>query len=126
MNPWIWIAIFIVAGFVLVNLLAFLMSLIVSAAASSYSKKFFGGYQDKIHALLPGKDCGECGCRDCADFADCLMRQELPLSKCPYADPEIEAQIDEMVEQLKKNLEDPRPIRKRRSFFDKYLNGDKK
>ena len=122
MNPWLVVLIVVVIGFVAIVSLAYLISLVVSFAADTYSKKFFGGYQKSIEDMLPGKNCGQCGCPDCAAFADCLMRQELVLSKCPYADPEKEALIDELVEKLKKEIEDPQPIKKRRSFFDRIIS----
>ena len=54
-NPWLWILIFAVGGFVFINLLSFLIGLTVSAAADSYSKKFFGDYQKQIEICFPAR-----------------------------------------------------------------------
>lgn len=41
-----------------------------------------------IVGLLPGYNCGECGLRNCRDFAIALIEDKIELVQCPYMDKE--------------------------------------
>lgn len=51
--------------------------------------------------LLPGYNCGECGAKQCRDFADALLGKKVLLTACPHLDSErFRANITEIEELL--------------------------
>jgi uncharacterized Fe-S cluster-containing protein len=60
-----------------------------------------------ITDLLPGYNCGECGLRQCRDFADALIKGDIELISCVhlYKDrtAHATAQLEKILNELKKN-----------------------
>ncbi len=48
---------------------------------------------DKIYDILPGANCGACGCAGCYDFAEKVVKQEAGVNGCPMGGEETAAEI---------------------------------
>ena len=74
MNPWL--VIFLIALGLVCCLMVFyvILSYIVIRVAKRHAEKTFQKYTEKIEKLLPGKNCGKCGCATCHAYAESLVR----------------------------------------------------
>ena len=116
MNPMLWAVIFALAAVAIVVFLTLLVALCVTWAGSRYGEKLQRNYQNKILELLPGKDCGQCGCATCSGYARGVMFGVEAETACPYVSEETPQEMLELVKELHKLLEDPKPIKQRKRF----------
>lgn len=114
MNPWLYVFIFAFAVVAMVLLICLIIGLSVAVAGRRYSDKLQSRHQKKIRALLPGKDCGQCGCENCDGFARAVLFGAVAENACPYTAPEAPAQMIAIVNDMLKQMEDPRPVKDRR------------
>ena len=123
-NPVIWALIFGVAVSGLIIVLSLLFGLCVSIAGRSYSEKLQRQYQNRLRQLLPGKDCGRCGCETCDAYARMVLFGVEGENACPYASEDIPQQMLTLVKEMQQLMEDPKPIKKRkkRSFLFRQAN----
>ena len=123
-NPVIWALIFGLAVSGLIILLSLLFGLCVALAGRNYGERLQRLYQNKIRQLLPGKNCGECGCETCDRYARGVLFGVEAENACPYADEDTPQQMLALVKEMQKLMEDPKPIpkRKKRSFLFKKAN----
>lgn len=82
-NPWTYIGvmILIVAGGIV--LLSVLSSLLISVASVRHADKVTKDTVKQLEKLLPGKNCGECGCSSCGEYAGLCLNREA-VTPCPY------------------------------------------
>lgn len=52
---------------------------------------------DKINRLLPGVNCGACGCLSCHDFAEHIIKEGAPPDRCRVASEESRKEICKLV-----------------------------
>lgn len=118
-NPVIWALIFGVAVSGLIIVLSLLFGLCVSIAGRSYSEKLQRQYQNRLRQLLPGKDCGQCGCESCDVYARMVLFGVEGENACPHADADTPQKMLALVKEMQQLMEDPKPIKKRkkRSFL---------
>lgn len=123
-NPVIWALIFGVAVGALIILLSLLLSLCVAFAGRGYGEKLQRQYQDKIRQLLPGKDCGQCGCESCDRYARGVLFGVEAENICPHASEDTPQKMLVLVKEMQMLMEDPKPIkqRKKRSFLFRKAN----
>lgn len=123
-NPVIWALIFGVAVSALIIFLSLLFGLCVALAGRSYSGKLQRIYQDKLRQLLPGKNCGECGCETCDLYARGVLFGVEAENACPHAPEGTPQQLLALVKEMQMLMEDPKPIpkRKKRGFLFRQAN----
>ena len=119
-HPFLWVLIFAAAIAVMVILISFLVGMFVSVAGHRYGEKLQNRYQKKICLLLPGKNCGECGCESCDGFARAVLFGAVAEDACPYVQAEsVLAAVNEML----KLMEDPKPpkenVLRRKTIWEK-------
>lgn len=56
---------------------AFLLSFLEQKTATYQSKR-----KGKVYTLLPGTNCGGCGCQGCSEFAEAIVRGEMRPVRC--------------------------------------------
>lgn len=119
LHPALWALIFGLAIFGLILLVCLLMGVCVAVAGRKYSDKLQGSYQERVCRLLPGKDCGQCGCETCKAYARTVIFGVGAENACPYAGEDTQQQMLALVKELQSKMEDPTPIkqRKKRSSF---------
>ena len=123
-NPVIWALIFGVVVSGIVVALSLLFAFCVALAGRSYGEKLQRQYQSKIRQLLPGKDCGGCGCENCDCYARGVLFGVESENACIHADEDTPQQLLALVKELHQLMEDPKPIpkRKKRSFLYRQAN----
>lgn len=63
---------------------AWLANMAMAWFAKRYSEKTRSKYQEKLEKLLPGKNCGECGCETCKEYAAAVFYSRADENKCPH------------------------------------------
>lgn len=123
-NPMLWALIFGLAVGVLIILLSLVLSLCVAFAGRSFGEKLQRQYQQKIRQLLPGKNCGQCGCESCDRYARGVLFGVEPENACPHAREDTPQEMLALVKELQLLMEDPKPPKKRkkRSFLFRQAN----
>jgi Na+-translocating ferredoxin:NAD+ oxidoreductase RNF subunit RnfB len=108
-NPWTYILIFVAVGVVFSIGYVFLNAFLVSRFGTRYADKLWRECKKDLTEMLPGKNCGECGRKDCAAYAEAVLYAEAPSDRCPYGDETLPARLDEYVQDLQDELKDPAP-----------------
>lgn len=104
MGVWIYILIFIVGATAFILLLATVTNLIVAWAANKFSDKTINNSISAIEAMLPGTDCGECGCSTCAEYARAVFSGKMDADRCTRGDEHLPSRLDACVEEFQKLL----------------------
>lgn len=115
LHPLLWVLIFAVCIFALTLGISLLIGLCVAVASRRYGDKLYDRHQKKIRKLLPGRDCGACGCENCDGFARAVLFGAVAESACPYGGEELPAQMIAIVNDMHKLMEDPRPPAERKN-----------
>lgn len=104
MNVWgyLGIGILVVAGFIL--LLAFLYNLGMVWFASRYSGKTIEKHLKKLEDVLPGTDCGACGCESCKAYAYAVFTCHMDADRCTPGGPAVEARLSAHMDDFQKVL----------------------
>lgn len=108
-HPLVYVGIFALAIFGMVVVISALTGLSVAVAARFVGKKNANKYQKELRSMLPGKNCGQCGCEDCDGFAQAVLYGAAAESACPYGDEELPQKLIDCVGRLHKQMEDPTP-----------------
>ena len=86
LHPLVWVLIFAAAVVVMVLIISFVIAMSVAVAGRRYGDKLQEKHQKKIRAMLPGKNCGACGCENCDGFARAVLFGAVAENACPYGD----------------------------------------
>ncbi len=108
-NPWFYVLIFAVVGAGFCMLYVVLNAFLVSRFGTRYADKLWKECRKDLREMLPGKNCGECGFKDCAAYAEAVLYAETTSDRCPYGDETLPARLDEYVQDLQDELKDPAP-----------------
>lgn len=120
-NPWTYIlAILLIIGVGTVGV-SLLSSLLITLAAGRYSDKVRKDHYARVAPLLPQKNCGECGCATCREYAQAAVRKEIPAEACPYAQPALIQAVQDCVNEWKKIVDDPKPAAPKRARWKKRI-----
>lgn len=109
MNAWSVLPVVIIAATVFILVLSVLSCLTVAHFASGYSRKFLKKAQQGLEKMLPGKNCGACGCKNCAEYARSVFTYQMETDRCTQAPPELSQQMDAYMENFQKSLENDTP-----------------
>ena len=116
-HPLLWVLIFAAAIMVMVLVFSFIIALSVAVAGRRYSDKLQNKHQKMIRDMLPGKDCGQCGCEDCDGFARAVLFGAVAENACPYGDDQLPEKMIKVVAHMQKQMEDPKPVKNRRKTY---------
>lgn len=108
-NPWTYILIFIVVIAAASILISVLIGLAVGFAAKRYGAKTTNKFQKELRRMLPGENCGQCGCEDCDAYALAVLYGNASESACPYGDEQLTLDMIACVDRMHKLMEDPMP-----------------
>lgn len=108
-NPWVYILIFIAIGATFTILFAVLNAFLVSRFGTRYADKLWRECKKDLTEMLPGKNCGECGFKTCAAYAEAVLYREAVCDRCKHGDEGLPARLDEYVNDLQDELKDPAP-----------------
>jgi Na+-translocating ferredoxin:NAD+ oxidoreductase RNF subunit RnfB len=112
MNVWgyLGVGILCVTAFILV--LAVLYVLIVTWFAHRNSHKVLDKQIHELEKLLPGKNCGACGCETCVEYARAVFSLYKDTDRCPHGGETLKKQLDERMEKISAILENDTPSEK--------------
>ena len=114
LHPLLWVLIFAVGMFIMVLIISFLIGISVAAAGRRYGDKLQRKHQKKIRDMLPGKNCGQCGCTDCDGFARAVLFGAVAENACPYGSEDLPQKLIGVVSDMQKLMEDPKPPKERK------------
>lgn len=117
-HPLVGALIFALVFVAMTLLISFLIALCVAVAGRRYGDKLQNKHQKKIRDMLPGKNCGECGCENCDGFARAVLFGAVAESACPYGEEDLPEKMIAVVNDMQKLMEDPRPIRDRKNRIE--------
>lgn len=121
-NPLLYVFLFIVILFAIILAISVLTGLLVAFFAGRQVDKNTNRFQGQIRALLPDRDCGECGCESCDAYARAVLYGNASESACPYGSEEMPTQIVQQVNAFLSLMDDPTPPKPRKKgFFHKKL-----
>ena len=123
-NPWLYLLVFVVVILTAILVFSVLYSLLISIVAVKFSDKTTNKYTKEIEKMLPGKDCGACGCQSCWEYADAVLHTEKDEDLCPYVAPGTDEKMVACRERLQKIMEDPTPYNPRGPrFWERKFGG---
>ena len=107
MNPWLVIFLLAVALVAAVMVFYMILSYIVITVAKRHGEKLFQKYTAEMEQLLPGKNCGKCGCTDCHMYAERLVRgMEYDVTLCREGGDDLPEKLNACIADLE-NLVKP-------------------
>lgn len=118
LHPLLWVLIFAVGMFLMVLLCSFLVAVCVAAAGRRYGDKLQKKHQQKIRDMLPGRDCGQCGCENCDGFARAVLFGAVAENACPYGQEDLPERMLQVVADMQKLMEDPKPPKARKDRME--------
>ena len=93
-------------------------SLLISHVGIRYVEKKNESCLNAVTELLPKKDCKECGCETCRQFADCLLCKEASPEDCIYCGEEEKEEIFQIVDEANPEIHElPTNLRKRKKLL---------
>lgn len=108
-HPLLWVLIFAAAVVAMVLIISLLIGISVAVAGRRYGDKLQSKHQKKIRDMLPGKNCGACGCENCDGFARAVLFGAVAENACPYGDEKLPENMIQVVNDMQKLMEDPKP-----------------
>ena len=106
MGTWGWILVFVlgIAAFILT--ISFLFNTVVYWIAARHSEKTIRKYTRDLEKLLPGANCGQCGCKTCKEFALAVFDLEKDTDLCTMGSEEMKQKLNAKMEEFQKLLQD--------------------
>ena len=117
MSPWVFILIMAVCIAVFIILMALLASAMIGRAARKHSEKAMDANIRALIKMLPGKNCGACGCETCAEYAKAVFICSMDPDKCVHGSEDLPQRMDAQVKKFLKNLEDNTPKREEEEIW---------
>ena len=105
MGVWGYILLFSLGFAAFILILSAVFTLSVSFAARRYSDKTLHKSVAELEKLLPGKNCGECGCETCAEYARAVFNCRMDTDRCTMGDPDLPGRLDTCLKKFEKLLE---------------------
>lgn len=109
MNAWKYIIIVAIAATAFILLLSLLTNLVISWAAGRYSDKTLKKNLKELEEMLPGKNCGACGCKNCAEYAMAVFTYRKETNCCPEGEIDLPQRLDAYMEQFQESLVNDTP-----------------
>ena len=109
MSPWVFILIMVVCITVFIILMTLLSSVMIGHAARKHSEKTMDVNIRALEKMLPGKNCGACGCETCAEYAKEVFICSMDPDKCVHGPEDLPQRMEAQVKNFLKELEDNTP-----------------
>jgi len=110
-NPIVYVGIFAAVAFGIVVAVSALVGISVAVAGRIVGNRNEKKYQMELRAMLPGLDCGQCGCESCDAYAKAVYYGVVSEDACVHGEEGLREALLECVNRLHKDLEDPAPIK---------------
>ncbi len=101
MNPWLVIFLLALGLVGCIMIFYVILSHIVIRVAKRHVEKTFRSYTEKMEQVLPGKNCGKCGCATCHAYAEKMVREgENDVTLCTEGNEEMREQLRGYIREL--------------------------
>ena len=94
MSPWVFILMIAVCITVFIILMTLLSSAMIGHAARKHSKKAMDANIRALEKMLPGKNCGACGCETCAEYAKEVFICSMDPDKCVHGSEDLPQRME--------------------------------
>lgn len=116
MTVWVLILFFTVGATAFIIILATLSNLIVAWFARRHADKTLDKSLTDLERLLPGKNCGECGCKTCTEYAQAVFTYRMDTDRCKEGSEDLPQKLNIYMEQFQNSLENDTPKENDRWF----------
>ena len=96
MGPFLEIVLYIFILFAIVIGISFVISVFATFIGIAMVDRASKKNAQRILPQLPGTDCGECECKNCAHYAQWVADERKELGKCPYLSEETIVSINKL------------------------------
>jgi electron transport complex protein RnfB len=117
MNPWLFILINVIAISAFLIGLSFYAALVISSAARRNSRKKMDANVRALKKMLPGKNCGACGCESCEAYANAVFLGSMDSDKCIHGAEGLPQRMDAQVQKFLKDMEDNTPKQEKEKYW---------
>lgn len=108
MNVWGYILLFVGIATVFILVLSVMATVGITWFAHLRSQRIIKKYLSKLEMLMPGKNCGECGCENCKAYAMDVFSCRKDTDCCTVGGNELTRQLNECMDEFQRVLE-PEP-----------------
>lgn len=91
---------------------AWLANMAMAWAGRRYSEKIQNKHLEKLHKMLPGKNCGKCGYETCQEYAGAVFYGRADEDRCPYGKESLPEDMKKVVAEFVAFLESGESIEK--------------
>lgn len=84
---------------------AWLANMAMAWAGRRFSEKKRNAYLEKLTKMLPGKNCGACGCESCEEYAGAVFYGRADADKCPHGKEHLPENMEKVVAEFLALLE---------------------
>lgn len=109
MNPWVYVAIVAVCATAFILLLSFGFNWLMVWFAGRYSEKTLNKSIKDIEKMLPGKNCGKCGCESCAAYAMEVFTYRMETDRCTEGAEDLPERMDAYMKAFQDSLVNDTP-----------------
>ena len=109
MNTWGYIAITAVCVTAFILLLSFGFNWLMILLAGRYSEKTLNKTVKEIEKMLPGKNCGKCGCETCAEYAMAVFTYSKETDRCAEGAEDLSRCLDAYMANFQDSLVNDTP-----------------
>jgi Na+-translocating ferredoxin:NAD+ oxidoreductase RNF subunit RnfB len=96
-----------IAAFII--LMTLMSSAMIGHAARKHSEKTMDANIRALEKMLPGKNCGACGCETCVEYAKEVFICSMDPDKCVHGSDDLPQRMEAQVKKFLKDLEDNTP-----------------
>ena len=109
MNVWGYILIAAVCATAFIVLLSVASNLLIVWLAGKHSRKVLDKSVENIEKMLPGKNCGKCGCKTCAEYAMAVFTYSMETDRCSEGAEDLSQRMDSYMKDFQDSLVDDTP-----------------
>ena len=109
MNVWGYILIVAVCATAFILLLSVAVNWLIVLFAGRYSGKVLDNSVKDLEKMLPGKNCGKCGCETCAEYALAVFTYRMETDRCPEGAEDLSQRMDSYMKDFQESLVDDTP-----------------
>ena len=109
MNVWGYILIVAVCATIFILLLSLVTNWLIVWFAGRSSGKVLDKSVKKLEEMLPGKNCGKCGCETCAEYAMAVFTYHMETDRCTEGAADLPRQLDSYMKDFQDSLVNETP-----------------
>lgn len=109
MNAWSYILIFAVGATAFILLLSVGVNWLIVWFAGRFSEKTLDKSVKNLEKMLPGKNCGKCGCETCAEYAMEVFTYSMETDRCAEGAEDLSRRMDSYMKDFQDSLVNDTP-----------------